>query len=242
MRTLFESSFRRARPYGVSFSRGFTLIELLVVIGLIAVLAAGIGLSMRDGNPSSALRAGQNSLVGLLSSARGQAALNQTDAMIIVDVTAGEEALRSLQVVVRTSTNPDKWRPVGDPILLPQGIYVVPPSGVATPAVLTGSWTNKRRSRGFYSTDAKTLSERDVDATYTIPKTNAFDSHTYLEFTIFSSLGAVSGSDGVLLVTSGRRSGASEITMDNPEFVRGVYLSRYGVPTFLNESDSLDKM
>jgi len=220
--------------------KGFTLIELLVVIGLIAVLAAGIGLSMRGGNPSSALRAGQNSLVGLLSSARGQAALSQADAMIVVDVTSGsQEALRSLQVVVSTGT--DRWRPVGAPVLLPEGIYVVPSIGSTTPVTLIGPWTNKRRSSGFISAGAETLTERDVDATYTIPKSNAFVGRTYMKFQTFSSLGTTGGA-GVLLVTSGRRTSETIITLDNPEFVRGVLLSRYGVPTFLNETDSLDKL
>jgi hypothetical protein len=44
------------------------------------------------------------------------------------------------------------------------------------------------------------------------------------------------------LVSSGRRTSATDVTLDNPDFIRGVYLSRYGVPTFINETDSFDKL
>lgn len=240
-----KTKFAGSRFYPIHRSNGFTLIELLVVIGLISILAAGIGISMRGGSPTSALRAGQNSLVGLLSGARGQAALSQADAMIVVDVTPGsEECMRSLQVVVRTGATAavDQWRPVGDPVMLPQGIYVVPPSSSSiTGITLTGSWTAKRQSSGFLSTTAADLTERTPDATYTTPVTNAFSGRKYIRFQMFNSLGTVS-SAGTLLVSSGRRTSATDVALENPDFLRGVYLSRYGVPTFINETDSFDKL
>ncbi|WP_162525145.1 prepilin-type N-terminal cleavage/methylation domain-containing protein [Rariglobus hedericola] len=219
--------------------RGFTLIELLVVIGLISLLAAGIGISMRNGNPTSALRAGQGSLVSLLSGARGQAALNQSDAMIVVDVTnaGNDDFLRSLQVVVRAGSGLDEWRAVGDPIMLPQGIYVVPPS---SPAVLTlTGWSANRQSKGFQPL-ATSLAERSYDAVnYQYYPTGAFASKTYLKFQVFSSLGKTTG-EGTILVTSGRRTDATTITLDNPDFIRGVFVSRYGVPTLINEAQTFD--
>jgi prepilin-type N-terminal cleavage/methylation domain-containing protein len=240
-----KTKFAGSRSHPIRHSGGFTLIELLVVIGIISILAAGIGISMREGSPTSALRAGQNSLVGLLSSARGQAALSQADSMIVVDVTPGsEECMRSLQVVVRTgaTASVDQWRPVGDPIMLPQGIYIVPPSSSSiTGITLTGSWTTKRQSSGFLTTTAGDLTERPPDTTYTTPVTNAFSGRKYIRFQVFSSLGTV-GSAGTLLVSSGRRTSATDVTLDNPDFIRGVYLSRYGVPTFINETDSFDKL
>ena len=65
-------------------SSAFTLIELLVVIGLIGLLAGGLGVAMKNKNPGSGLRSAQSVLVSLLSSARGQSALNQANAMILV--------------------------------------------------------------------------------------------------------------------------------------------------------------
>lgn len=235
---------RLVRLRAVKKSDGFTLIELLVVIGLISVLAAGIGLSMRGGNPTSALRASQSSLVGLLSGARGQAALTQSDAMIVVDVTSSgnDDFLRALQVVVRAGSGLDQWRPVGDPIVLPQGIYIVPPSSPALTGITLTSWSATRRSKGFQATIADPLSERPYDAVnYPYQPTGAFAGHKYLKFQTFTPLGSTSG-EGTILVTSGRRTDATLITLDNPEFIRGVYVSRYGVPTVINEASTFDNV
>lgn len=225
--------------------KGFTLIELLVVIGLISILAAGIGLSMRGGNPTSALRAGQGSLIALMSSARGQAALTQSDAMIVVDVTNAEqdECLRSLQVVVRAGAGLDQWRPVGDPVILPQGIYVVPPTGTSVAGVtLEGAWTPARKSKGFQSASALPIAERPRDpVNYPYYETEVFDNRTYLRFQAFSPLGSTS-SDGTILLTTGRRTGVATISLDNPEMIRGVLVSRYGVPTLINEAATFDNV
>lgn len=222
---------------------GFTLIELLVVIGLIGALAAGIGLSMRGGTPTSALRAGQSSLVGLLSSARGQAALSQSDAMIVVDVTdaSNDECLRSLRVVVRAGSGLDQWRPVGDPITLPQGIYIVPPSSPSVSGFTLTGWSANRQSKGFQAT-ATGLTERPYDAVnYPYNPTGAFTGRTYIKFQTFTPLGTTSG-EGTILVTAGRKTGAAAITADNPELIRGVYVSRYGVPTLINEASTFDSV
>jgi prepilin-type N-terminal cleavage/methylation domain-containing protein len=224
---------------------GFTLIELLVVIGIIGIMAGAIGLSMRDGNPSAGLRAGQSSLVGLLSAARGQAALTQSDAMIVVDVTdaANDDCLRSLMVVVRASAGIDKWRPVGGQITLPQGIYVVPPTGVTPNAgtvTLNSGFTSKRRSQGFQPSG--TLIEETYNATtYPYQPSGAFANKRFIRFQIFSSLGTTAG-EGTILLTSGQRTSAANITMDNPSFLRGVYVSRYGVPTLINEATTFDQV
>lgn len=231
----YKRSFRKPR--------GFTLIELLVVIGLIGALVAGIGLSMRGGSPSSALRASQSSLVGLLSSARGQAALNQSDAMIVVDVTSAssDDCLRSLQVVVRAGTGLDQWRAVGDPVVLPQGIYVIPPASPSIAGITLTGWSAARQSKGFQAA-AGTLAERPYDSVnYTYYPSGAFTGKTYLRFQTFTALGTTSG-EGTILLTSGNRTDASKISMINPEFIRGVYVSRYGVPTLINEAATFDQV
>lgn len=226
-------------------SGGFTLIELLVVIGLIGALAAGIGLSIPNSTPTSALRAGQGSLAGLLSAARGQAALTQSDAMIVVDVTnvANEDYLRSLQVVVRTSTG-DEWKPVGDPIVLPQNIYVVPPDISGIPSIgnvkFASGWSATRKSKGF--TSVGTLAERAYNATtYPYYPTGAFSGRQYMKFQIFNSLGTTSA-EGTILLTSGRRTNATEISFENQEVIRGIYVSRYGVATLINEAATFDQV
>ena len=233
-----------------SAQAAFTLIELLVVIGIIALLAGGVGLSMRDGNPTAALRSGQNLVIGLISSARGQAALTQSDAMIIVDVTvdaAGnptDDFLRAVQVVVYTGNSQPNgtWRPVGSPVLLPKGIYIVPPSAFSTGVTLTGTWTT-RQSTGFSTTTAAVMDEVAVVGPPAYPLTNAFSGKKYLRFKIFTALGATNPSTaGTLLVAPGKRMDATKITFDNPEMVRGLLLTRYGIPTLINEGSTFDKI
>lgn len=227
--------------------KGFTLIELLVVIGLIGILAAGIGIALRDGNPTAALKAGQNSITTLVSSARGQAALNQSDAMVIVDVTpdtaTSDTCLRSLQVVVRAGPGLDQWRSVGNPIILPAGIYVVPPpSSSITGVTFSGSWTDTRKSKGFQTTSGGAITERAYDAVaYPYYPTNAFSGRSYLRFQVFNSLGQVSN-PATLLVTSGKKTGPSAVSLDNSEMVRGLLVSRYGVATLINESSTFDQV
>jgi len=131
----------------LSFSRAFTLIELLVVIGIIAVLAGGIGLAMRDNNPGSALRSAQGLALSSLSAARGQAALSQNNAQLIVQAdNADDRFLRSIRVVVYDTTVSGNWRQVGGEILLPVGVYVVPPSAITgvTFDSTNGAWTAKQ--------------------------------------------------------------------------------------------------
>ncbi|MEN9841758.1 MAG: hypothetical protein RL376_1558, partial [Verrucomicrobiota bacterium] len=106
--------------------RAFTLIELLVVIGLIAVLAGGIGLSLGGGDKSNSLKGAQNILSSLLSGARGQAALSQVESAIVVNTTTSSDYfLRELRIVKRDSSL-SKWVVSGNPVYLDKGIYVVP--------------------------------------------------------------------------------------------------------------------
>lgn len=220
-----------------SKARAFTLIELLVVIGLIALLAGGIGLAMRDGSPSSTLRASQNTLVGLLSAARGQAALTQADAMLIINASPGESAMRELQVVVRVGTN--TWRPVGTPVTLPKGVYIIPPKAMGGVQFASG-WPADLKSAGFITSEPPVSAADDPEEVTSSDTTyDPFEDQVYLKFQLFSPLGTTTGS-GTLLVGVGNSSGPGAVTLDKPEAVRGVKVSRYGVPIIINEAETLD--
>jgi prepilin-type N-terminal cleavage/methylation domain-containing protein len=232
------------------YTQAFTLIELLVVIGIIGALAAGVGLALKDGSPAAALRSSQGLLSGLIAGARGQAAINQADAMIIVEASdpTSDSFLRELRLVYKTSVSPERWRPVGDAVLLPRDIYVVPPADPFNGIVFSGTeWGPKRRSSGFTNTDPVQLIERDPetgpDAVYTTPKTGILEGKKYLCFQPFTSSGQLlnaAGTGAQIIITIGKRTGADIVTLDNPEAISALRLSRYGVPALINESSTLD--
>ncbi|MBI5768968.1 MAG: hypothetical protein HZA93_14325 [Verrucomicrobia bacterium] len=127
----------------------FTLIELLTVCGVIVLLVAGIGIALRGrATEGSALASAQNILSGAVSAARAQAALNQTNARLLIYAQmppTGDLAkyLRMLQVVRETDPGRNDWFAVGEPIMLPTPICVVPTSPVPTDHLNTGvTWNN----------------------------------------------------------------------------------------------------
>lgn len=201
--------------------RAFTLIELLVVISIIAILAGGVGLALKGGNPGAALRGGQSTLVSSLSAAKGQAALNQANSMIIVDAdSASDTFLRSVRVVVEKTAG--TWTEVGTPVILPQGVYVVPPGSLGGVTLASSSAS---RASDFF-----------VSGTPAITGVTG----TFLQSNKFNSLGTLSGGvGGRLLVAAGTITGPNAVTIDNSVAVRGLVLSKYGIPTLLNEGDSL---
>ena len=119
--------------------RGFTLIELLLVIGIITVLAAGIGTALQGGDRSVALRSAQGTLVSLLTVARGQAALVGRNAALLVQADPAVDGyLCNLVVAVRDSAD-TTWLPVDDWATLPAGVYVLPVNTPAPPLTVAGN-------------------------------------------------------------------------------------------------------
>lgn len=209
-------------------SRAFTLIELLVVIGIIAALAAGVGLALRDNNPSSALRGAQGLAVSALSSARGQAALTQSVAKLIVQADNSKETfLRAIRVVV-SSDGGNTWKQVGGEIVLPIRAYVVPNGSVSG---LTDAGSG-RKSTFFSSAAPATVSG--------VPPADG----KWISSGWISSLGVLttgSGStisSGNIVVGSGKITGPGAVTLDNYDSLRGVAVSRYGVATIVNDAAS----
>src|SRR5690606_38218234 len=116
-------------------TKAFTLIELLVVIGLIVVLAGGIGLAFSGGDKANALHGAQGTLQSMVSAVRGQAALAGRDAALFVNADADdfdtERYLRTFVVAVKTTAG--NWEVVGDEVTLPSGIYLLPPPSGGSP-------------------------------------------------------------------------------------------------------------
>src|SRR5208283_3930993 len=125
---------------------GFTLVELLVVVALMASLAAGIGLALRQPGESVSLQSAQATLCSLLDAARSRAALNQQDARCAVSADRADTGtyLRFVRIVAQDPTNPGNWLAEETGVWLPAGIYVVPPAPEGVPGNPT--WPASRRS------------------------------------------------------------------------------------------------
>ena len=204
--------------------RAFTLIELLVVIGLIAALAGGVGLALRGGNPSSAVRSAQGVMSSVLAAARGQAALNQTDAMIIVQAdSAANNFLRSIKVVVEVTAGSNTWKEVGAEFLLAETAYVVPEASGLAGVTLAKSDTS-RLSSFFESTG---------------PVAGLTPVGSYLRSRKITPLGSVS-SAGRMVIAAGQATSATAVTLDNDLNARGLAISKYGVASFVNDPESFD--
>lgn len=146
-------TFRRLR------AGGFTLIELLVVMGVIVVLVGLIAVALGGrGNEGAALANAQNVLSGLVSSARAQAALHQTNARLVVyaqppgTTTDAAKYLRTVIVLREEPFASNRYIAVGDPVLLPAPVCVVPPSPVPTTHLRTGVTWNNNIATGPVST------------------------------------------------------------------------------------------
>ncbi len=202
-------------------SRAFTIIELLVVIGLIGILAAGIGLALSRGNSGTALQAGQGTLQSLISAARAQAAIRQATADLVIDTNRESDGfLRNFYIVVGGEA-------VGAPISLPQGIYLVPRNTTTTygggvifePA--TSDWTNK-------------VSTAFADTSVTISNVTG----TYSRVVGITVRGNAAPGGGTLILASGDRRSADTVAFTNPNSVRGARVSTYGVLTLINDAQA----
>jgi prepilin-type N-terminal cleavage/methylation domain-containing protein len=207
----------------------FTLIELLVVIGLIGVLAAGIGLALGRGNSGTALQAGQGTLQALLSAARAQAAIKQATTDLVVDADPSSDGfLRTFYVVVNNEA-------VGAAISLPQGIHVVPKTtgttysgGVRFKKDASDTTDNPTAWNGLVSSGFDNTSVTVSNVTGTFRKV--------IGLTVRGTTSPAGG--GNLVLSSAERDGGSTIVFNNPAAVRGADISTYGVMTLLNDADA----
>lgn len=204
-----------------SAARAFTLIELLVVIGLIGVLAAGIGMALTRGNSGTALQSAQGTLQAMIASARAQAAIKQATADLVVDVDpASDGFLRRFYVVVGSEA-------VGSPILLPQGTFLVPNN---TGATYSGGVVFEPAIADW----SATVSTAFTDNSATVSNV-AGTFHKVVGITI---RGTASPGGGNLVLAAAERRDADTIAFNNPAAVRGAVVSSYGVLTLVDDADA----
>jgi len=222
------SSRAFSRRFGYAFGTiaGFTLVEMLVVIGLIAFLAASLGLALRSPGQGMALQAGQATVATLCAAARARATVTGRDARLVIsaDPADADGRCRYLQIVQEDPVNPDRWLAEGAGFWLPPGIYVVPPRADAVPG--NAAWPEARCSTALStSAQALTINGGAAGLFYTV---------------LFTARGTTRG--GSLVLTVGRRDAGTTgpvLTFGHPDQVRGVLLRASGALTLLGEAGAL---
>lgn len=220
---------------------GFTLLELLVVIGLIAALSFVLIGGLGGGGRSAALQSAQATLANIVTAARTKAmASGQSSRVLVqVDATITSQPLRFMRCVVVQTQTATGWQTIAD-TFLPDGVFVVPGNFTAIPAGLfaVGSPTPWTKSDG--SALRSTALRQNQITSVTI---NSTGPEQWVSFTITAN--GTTGQGGDLIVASGRLrppgsylSGESPVELDNPENVRGLTLSSYGVPALINSRTS----
>ncbi|MDP0495630.1 MAG: type II secretion system protein [Verrucomicrobiota bacterium JB024] len=141
------------RNRSASPRRAFTLVELLAVIGIIAVMATVIGVSLTGGNATASLGTSQRVGASIFQSARSIAVLKQTPTRVLIysnngaDTDSGK-SLRFMQVVYQ---NPDsqaeQWIAANTGTYLPQGVYFIP--GNINTYILNGAGNNELDASGY---------------------------------------------------------------------------------------------
>lgn len=220
-----------------SASRAFTLMELLIVIGLIAVLSVGFIFTVSGSNRSVALESAQASLANFVNAACSRAVASGRPVRILVRNQTDREDYRRLLVLLhlRTAGLPEpvaaNWDVVST-VELPVGIYLLPDGTnmppnllLNSPAWVGGSGTPMRSSaltNGLFSFNY----DGQVEA---------------WEYFGFTEFGTNADTAGDLILATGRaltpdpnRSGAP-VELSNPDAVRGLTLSNYGVARLVND-------
>jgi prepilin-type N-terminal cleavage/methylation domain-containing protein len=214
----------------------FTLLELLVVIGIIALIAGGLGFALGDTSGNS-LASAQNTVVGLINTARTQAAVQQTEARLLVYATrppadTNGYFLRQLRVVVAETPglSSTRWRPVGAAVQLPRGIFVVPASttGLVAAGVAWPSGSNPPVSNLFTAASRLTIVDDAAGP----------DTYFYVEFRSDGSLGNLGAQSYASLALSGATAANNLPQFTNAGAVRGAIIRANGAVTAANDANA----
>lgn len=204
------------------------------MVGLIVVLVSVLSLSLGD-TGGNALASAQKILGSLVGSARAQAAVNQTEARVLiygVRPPSGDSSkyLRLLQVFVANPEGSNTWTPVGSAVYLPRGIYVVPTStaGLLASGV---SWP----------TNPAPLSTLGTTGLNTQPVGTAFNGATTVLYVQFNADGTIAPATSPyfkLVIATGTLSSSNLTEFTNPGSICGLLIRPSGAVSFVNDATS----
>jgi prepilin-type N-terminal cleavage/methylation domain-containing protein len=234
--------------------RAFTLVEILVVIGLIVILVGGAAVALSGrGGEGAALENAQSIVAGMVGATRAQAALQQTNARLLVyaQMPPGANAdsnkyLRMLQVI-RQETLPNGrtiWVAAGSPVALPAPICVVPPSPVPTnhlrlPAgqnwnnnALTGPVSTLTVATGF-----NYFGQSSATATQFFGVQGLSGRILYLEFAADGTVTSNTSGNPTKIALATAILGINTLPLFNNAFgVRGLFVRKSGAVSLVNEA------
>ncbi len=241
--SLLDKHPARSRP-ARGPRRAFTLLELLIVVGLIALLAGGIGLALGDSSGRS-LATAQQQLAALVGQARATAAVGQTETRLLfygVSPPLGDATrfLRQVQLVraVAPGSAATTWEPVGPALTLPRGIFVVPPvtTGLTAAGVIWPLTPAPRSTLNAVLAHTLTVGG--------LPLTPAFGASYWLEFSPNGSLNSTAATLGgqpypKLAVATASPSATNVPLFNNPGAVRGLLIRpATAAVTYVNDAAS----
>lgn len=219
---------------------GFTLLELLVVIGLIAAMSFFLVSGWGGGGQAAALQSAQASLANLVTAARTRAAASGCRVRVLINADVADVARfrRTIALQQEVALNSNSWSEPAFVTALPEGVYVLPYRN----RIPVGFYDNQSTWVKFNSStplESSALSGAPVTVAIEGTLPGVWD------LVQFTPAGTLSTGVGDLVVATGRvrppgsyPTGESPVQASNRDNVRGLSISTYGVPAFINGRSS----
>jgi len=224
-----------------AYVSGFTLLELLVVVGLIGALSLVFLSGWRGGSTSASLQSAQASVGNLISAARTRALASGSDVRILLQVDSDSELANDRflrHLVLQVASNSD-WITISE-VTLPDSVGLLPRDPSAFNGLLgtNATWTRPSDNTPLRSTAfrSNTSSFPDAELSAAIGS-SVTERWAALKF---GGRGTTSSSGALVLGVLRRggpttESGTVRFQFSAPEQVRGMSISSYGLPSYVDD-------